>query len=158
VTAFVVGWDGNIDELSWGVGIAKSNNGDVDVGSLLDSLGISARIGDNDKAGFLERAGDVVGEVTRGETTSNWGSSSVCGELQDSALTVGTSRDNTDIGWVVDGCDNTGSKDNLLPVVKISELQPLECYCPQNNVPGLADVDDVDSIGAGLPEVWLRGS
>lgn len=28
--------------------------------------------------------------------------------------------------------------------------------CAVNNVPGLADVDDIDTVGAGLPEVGLH--
>jgi hypothetical protein len=115
VTTLVVGWDSNIDELGWGISIAESNNGDVDVGCLLDSLGIGAGVGDDDEAGFLEGAGDVVGEVTGGETTSNGDGTGVRGELEDSTLAVWTSGDDTDIGWVVDSCDDTGSEDNLLP-------------------------------------------
>jgi hypothetical protein len=44
----------------------------------------------------------------------------VCGKLQDSALTVGTSRDDTDIGWVVDSCDDAGCKDDFLPIINLS--------------------------------------
>jgi len=117
VTTLVVGWDSNIDELGWGVRIAERNNRDIDVGSLLDSLGIGARIGDDDEAGFLEGASDVVGEVTRGEPTSNSDGTCVRGELEYSTLTVGTSGDDTDISWVVDSCDDTSSEDNLLPAM-----------------------------------------
>jgi hypothetical protein len=47
----------------------------------------------------------------------------MCGELQDSALAVGTSRDDTDVCWVVDSCDDAGCQDDLLPVKRrISEL------------------------------------
>lgn len=122
MTTLVVGWDGNIDELGWGVGVAKGDDWDVDVRSLLDGLSISAGISDDDQAWLLERTGDVVGEVTRGETTGNGDSTGVGGELEDSTLTIWTSRDDTDIGWVVDSCDNTGSENNLLPVVKIVSL------------------------------------
>jgi len=115
VTTLVVGWDSNIDELGWGISIAESNNGNVDVGGLFDSLGIGAGVGDDDEAGFLEGAGDVVGEVTGGETTSNGDGTGVRSELEDSTLTVWTSGDDTDIGWVVDSCDDTGSQDYLLP-------------------------------------------
>lgn len=115
MTGLVVGWDGNINELSWGVSVAKSDDWDVDVGSLLDGLGVGAWVGDDNEAGLLERAGDVVGEVTWGEATGDGGGTSVVGELQDSALTVWTGRDNADVSWVVDGCDDTGSKDDLLP-------------------------------------------
>lgn len=116
MTGLVVGWDGNINELSWGVGIAKGDDWDVDVGSLLDGLGIGAWVGDDDEAWLLEGTGDVVGEVTWGEATGDGLSTGVVGELQDSALTVWTGRDDTDVSWVVNGCDDTGSEDNLLPI------------------------------------------
>lgn len=116
VTTLVVGWDGNIDVLSWGVSVAESDDWDVDVGGLLDGLGVSAWVGDNDQAWLAEGTGDVVGEVTRGETTGNGDGTGVVGELQDSALTVWTGRDNANVGWVVNSSDDTGSKDDLLPV------------------------------------------
>lgn len=40
------------------------------------------------------------------------------GELEDGTLTVGTGGDDTDVGRVVDGGDDTGGQDNLLPVVR----------------------------------------
>ena len=128
VTTLVVGWDSDIDELGWGISIAKSNDWDVDVGSLLDGLGIGTGVGDDDEAGFLEGAGDVVGEVTRGETTSDGDGTGVGGELQDSALSVRTSRNDTDIGGVVDGCDDAGCKDDLLPERENCQLLML-CVC-----------------------------
>ncbi len=72
------------------------DDGDVDVGGLLDGLGVSARVGDDDQAGLLERAGDVVGEVTGGEATGNGDGAGVGGELEDGTLTVGTGRDDAD--------------------------------------------------------------
>lgn len=160
MTTLVVGWDSYIDELGWGIGVAKGDNWDVNVGSLLDSLSIGTWVGNNDEAGFLEGSGDVIGEVTRGETTSDGNGTSVGGELQDGTLTVRTSRDNTDISWVVDGCDDTGSKDDLLPV-KIYLLDPkfLDWRIQKlsySNIPGLANVNNIDSIWASLPEVWLH--
>lgn len=124
VTSLVVGWDGYVDELGWGVGVAEGDNGNVDIGSLLDSLSIGAGVGHDDEAGLLERAGDVVGEVTWGETTGDGDSSSVVGKLQDSTLTVGTSRDDTDVGWVVDSCDDAGREDDLLPARAKSVFVP----------------------------------
>jgi len=64
VTSLVVCWDSNIDELGGGVGITKGNDGNVDVRSLLDSLGVSSGVGDDDQAWLLERTGDVVGNFT----------------------------------------------------------------------------------------------
>jgi hypothetical protein len=157
MTTLVVGWNSNIDEFSWGVGIAESNDRNVDVGSFFDSLGVGAGIGDNDEAGFLEGSSNVVGEVTRGETTSDGDGTGVCGKLQDSALTVGASRDDTDIGRVVNSCDDTGCEDDFLPVVNMLEysLCLLQRLRSSQNIliPGLANVDDIDSIRASLPEV-----
>lgn len=117
MTTLVVGGNGNIDEVGGGVSVAKGNDGDVDVRSLLDGLGVGTGVGHDDETGLLERASDVVGEVTGGETTSNGGGTSVVGELQDGTLTVGTGRDNTDIGGVVNGSDDTGGQDDLLPIL-----------------------------------------
>lgn len=112
MAALVVGGDGNVDELGGGVGVAEGldmlgfspcatisvtyDDGKVDVGSLLDSLGIGARVGDDDQARFPERTGDVVGEVTGGETTGNGDSTGVGSELEDGTLSVRTGRDNAD--------------------------------------------------------------
>lgn len=116
VATLVVGGDGNIDELGGGVRVAEGNDGNVDVGSLLDGLGVGAGVGDNNQTGLLEGSGDVVGEGTGGETTSNGLGAGVGGELKDGTLTVGTSGDDTDVGRVVDSSDNASGQDNLLPV------------------------------------------
>lgn len=118
VATLVVGGDSNVDVLGRRVSVAEGDDGNVDVGSLLDSLGVGSGVGDDDQTGLLERAGDVVGEGTGGEATGDGGSTSVGSELEDSTLTVGTSRDDTDIGGVVDGGDDAGSEDNLLPVME----------------------------------------
>jgi hypothetical protein len=120
VTTLVVGWDGHIDVLGGRVGVAEGDDGDVDVGSLLDSLGVGAWVGDDDQAGLLERAGDVVGEVTGGEASGDGGSTGVGGELEDGTLTVGTGGDDGDVGWVVDGGNDAGGQDNLLPTLYVS--------------------------------------
>ena len=116
MTALVVGRDSNVDEVGGGVSVAESNDGDVDVAGLPDRLGVGARVGNDDETGLLERAGDVVGEVTGGEATSNGGGTGVGGELENSTLAVGTSGDHTDISGVVDGRDDTGSKNDLFPI------------------------------------------
>ena len=96
VAALVVGGDGNVDELGGRVGVAQGDDGDVDVAGLLDGLGVGAGVGDDDQTGLLERAGDVVGEVTGGEATSNGDGTGMRGELENSTLAVGTSRDDAD--------------------------------------------------------------
>lgn len=125
VTGLVVDGDGHINELGRGVDVAKGDDGDVDVRSLLDGLDIGPGVGNNDQAGLLERAGDVVGEVTGGEATGNGLGTGVSGELEDGTLSIGTSRDDTDVGRVVDGGDDTGSKDDLLPVSVKTGLEPM---------------------------------
>ena len=167
MTALVVGGDGNVNEVGGGVSVAESDDGDVDVAGLLDSLSIGARVGHDNETGLLERAGDVVGEVTGGETTGNGGGTGVVSELEDSTLAIGTSRDHTDVGGVVDGSDDTGSQDNLLPVICFLRVRIPRSNLQSPNfnhalsllhIPGLADVQDMDTVGAKLPEVRLHVS
>lgn len=115
MTPFVVGWDGNVDELGRGVGIAESDDGDVDVAGFFDGLGVSARVGDDDEAGLFEGSSDVVGEVSGGEATSDGNGTGMSSEFEDSALTIGTSRDDANVSWVVDGGDDSCSEDDFLP-------------------------------------------
>lgn len=111
-----LGWDDNINVFSRRVGVAESNDGDVDVGSLLDGLRVGAWVGNDDEAGLLERAGDVVGEVTRSEATSDGRGASVGGKLEHSALAVWAGADGGNVGGVVNGYDDAGGEDDLLPL------------------------------------------
>jgi len=49
---------------------------------------VEAGVGNNDQAGFLEGASDVVGEVTGGEAASNGLGTSVGGEFENSTVAV----------------------------------------------------------------------
>ena len=124
MTALVVCGNGYIDVLGWRVGIAKRNDGNVDIGSFLNSLGVGSGVGNDDETRLLEGASDVVGEVTRSETTGNSDSPSVSSELEDSSLTVGTGGDDTNIGRVVDGGDDSCCEDDFLPI-RVYQLQVL---------------------------------
>ena len=125
MTSLVVGGDSNIDELQGGIGVTESNDGDVDVGSLSDGLVVNTGVGNDNKTGLLERPGDIVGEATGGETTSDGLSTGVGGVLEDGTVTVGTSRDDTDIVGVLNSGNDTGGENELFP--------------------GLANVDEVDT-------------
>ena len=116
MTALVVCRDGHIDELGWGVCITKGYNGDIDVRCFFDGLCVGAWVGDYNEARFLEGAGDVVGEVPRGETACDGGGAGVRGEFEDGALAVGTGGDDGYIGGVVDCGDDAGCEDDFLPV------------------------------------------
>ena len=91
MTTFVVCRDSDVDEFGGRVGIAESDDGDVDVGCFFDGLSVCAGIGDDDKARLFEGASDVVGEVTGGEASGDGDGSGVCGEFEHGALAVGTS-------------------------------------------------------------------
>lgn len=133
VSGLVVGWDDNIDEADWGVGVADSNGGEVHVGSLTDGLVILVRVGDDEETWLLESLLDLVGESTRGVASSDGGSTNVLGELEDSALTEVTVGDSANVLWVWDSSDDTGSENKLLPC--------------------LGNVDDVDTIAAAAVHV-----
>lgn len=110
----------------------KQHLRDVNVGGLSDSLVVDSGVGDDDDSGLLEGLGDVVGEVTWGESAGNGLGTGETSELQDSSVTVWSGRDDTDVVGVVDGGKDSGSKDEFLP--------------------GLADVQDVDTWGFGSVE------
>jgi len=116
VAALVVGGDSNVDELGGRVGVAEGNDGNVDIGSLLDGLGIRAGVRDDNQAGLLEGAGDVVSETTGGEAASNGLGPSVGSELENGTLAVGAGADDANIRRVVNGDNDAGRKNNLLPV------------------------------------------
>lgn len=86
---------------------------------------IDSGVGNNDHSGFLEGLGDVIGEVTGGESTGNGLSTGETSHLEDSSVTVGSGRDDGDVCGVLDGGEDSGSEDELLP--------------------GLADIEDVDT-------------
>lgn len=116
MATLVVGGDGDVDVLGGRVGVAEGDDGNVDVGRLLDGLGVGAGVGDDDQTGLLEGSGDVVGEGTGGESTGDGDGAGVSGELEDSTLAVRTGRDDADVGGVVDGGDDSGGEDDLLPM------------------------------------------
>ena len=106
VAAFVICGDGNVDEFGGGVGVAESNDGDVDVGGFFDGLGVGAGVRYDDQAGLFERASNVVGEIAGCEATGNGDSTGVSGEFEDGTLTVWASGDDGDVGGVIDCCDD----------------------------------------------------
>ena len=129
----VVARDGAIDVLKRRVRVAQANHGDANVRGLLDSLGIDARVSYDQQTRLLELLGLLVGESTGGEAAGNAGSTSELGELEDSTLAERTAGDTDHILRVFDGHNDTGSNHELLP--------------------GLAKVEDVKSIRAGLPDI-----
>ena len=106
MATFVVCGDGDVDEFGRGVGITESDDRNVDIRGFFDSLGVRAGVSYDDEARLFERASDVVGEVARSEAASDGNSTSMSGELKYSALTVRSSRDDGNIGGVVDCCDD----------------------------------------------------
>lgn len=127
MSGLVVGGDSDVNKLEVGVSVTEGNDGDVDVGSLPDGLVVDSGVGNDDHSGFLERLGDVVGEVTGGESTGNGLSTGETSHLEDSSVTVRSGRDDSNVVGVLDGGEDSGSEDELLP--------------------GLADVEDVDTWG-----------
>ena len=111
----------------------------VDVSSLSDSLVIDSGVGHDDDSWLLEGLGDVVGEVTGGESTGNGLSTGETGHLEDGSVTVWSSRDDGNVVGVLDGGEDSGSEDELLP--------------------SLTDVEDVDTWEFSLvSHTWVRGS
>jgi len=130
VLALVVGGNGNIDELQGSVGIAKSDNGDVDVGSLPDSLVVNAGVGDDNETGLLERTSDVIGEGTGGEAAGDSLSTGVGGELEDSTVTVGTGRDHANVVGILNSGNDASGEDKLLPgLANVEDMDAYKDFC-----------------------------
>lgn len=115
MSALVVRGYGEVDELGGGVGVAKTDDGDVDIGGFFDGLRVGARIRHDDEAWLLEGPGDVVGEVAGSEAASDRNGTSVRGELEDRTLAIGTGGDDANVRWIVNGDDDSRGKDNFLP-------------------------------------------
>jgi len=132
----VVGWNGNINELKWGIRVAKCDDWDVHVGGFLDGLVIGSWVTDDDKSWLLELLGVLVGKRTGGPFTSEVVGTGVIGELEDSSLSVLSVRDDKDILGIVDSGDDSSSNHHLLP--------------------GLGEMEEMETIlGSGV-DVWLH--
>jgi len=130
----VVAGDGNIDEREGRVSIGKADSGDVDVGSFNDGLSIALGVNNNQKLGFSELFGVLIGEGTGGPSGGRvGGGTSVLSILDDGSLTVGSGADNDDFFGSVDGGDDSSGELDLLP--------------------GLFEVDDVDTFGVFMVNI-----
>lgn len=138
VTSLVVARDGDIDVTERRVGVGESDRREVDIGSLSEGLVILQGVADEQETRLIEVSLDIVREGTRGELSGDHVSSEVLRELESSALGIRSGSlsgggNNADIASVLDGDDRAGSQDDLLP--------------------GLAQINDVDSIGAALVHI-----
>jgi len=84
--SLVVTWNGNIDVLEWRVRVTKSNDWNVHVGGLLDSLVITSWVSNNDESWLLELLGVLIGKSTWGPLSTTIVSTGVISELEDSSL------------------------------------------------------------------------
>lgn len=92
-----VAWNDNIDVLQGRIGVAESDDGDVNVRRFGDGLVIRKWVSHDQKPRFTESCLSLISESTRGETTSNRRSSGVTGEFQDCALAEWARRDGVDL-------------------------------------------------------------
>ena len=115
MSAFVVGGDSDVNKFSGRVRIAECNDRNVDVAGFFDRLRVRARIGYDDETWFLERASDVVGEISRCEASRDGYRAGVGGEFEYRALAIGSCGYNTDIGRIVNSDNDSSSENDLLP-------------------------------------------
>merc|ERR1719167_1160881 len=136
--ALVVAGHGDVDELGGRVHVAERHDGDVGVGSLSDGLMVAPGVGDEKEPGLPEGSLDLVSEGSGGEAASDGGAANVPGKLEDSTLGIWAAGDHIDVLWVLNSSNGPGGKNQLLP--------------------GLLQVDDVDTIGLLLEDVLLHRS
>lgn len=120
----VVARDDNVDELEGSVGVAQSNGGNVDVGSLDDGLVVALGVGDDEESGFLELFGDLIGEGSGDPSAGGAGSAAgVLSELVDGSLTVLLGADDDDFVEVGDGGDDSGCEfDSFVDFVNFEDV------------------------------------
>jgi len=88
VTSLVVSGDGNVNPVERGVRVSESNNGDVHVGSLGQALVVETWVANDNKSGFEELLGVLVGKSSGYPLATEVVSTGVSGELEDGALSV----------------------------------------------------------------------
>ena len=109
----VIARDGNVDVAKRRVGVAQSDDGDVDVRSFDDGLVIGPGIHDYQHTGFAERGLDLVRESTGCEPPSDRSSLGVRGELEGGTLALRTGRDNENIRRILNCYNSPGSQEQL---------------------------------------------
>ncbi len=77
---------------------------------------IGTGIGDDNETGLLERSSNVICKIPRSEPSGNCDGTGMSGELENRTLTIGASRDDSDISRIVDCGNDTRRKDNLFPI------------------------------------------
>ena len=115
MSCLVVSWDSDVDEFQGCICVAESDDGNVDVRCLTNGLVVHTRVSDDDETGFFERSGNVVGERTGGESSSNGLSTSVGCVFEHGTVTVRTGRDDTNIIRVFNGSNDTSSENEFFP-------------------------------------------
>merc|ERR1712131_326089 len=78
-------------------------------------LYLSLRISADQDSWLPEGRLVLIGKSTRAESTSNGLRSGVETELEDGTLTLGFTRDNHNVLWVLNGGNSTGSHHDLFP-------------------------------------------
>merc|ERR1719312_382423 len=132
----VVAGNSHVNELCGRVHVAESYNGDVGVAGLGDGLMVGPGVADDKKPGLPEGGLDLISEGTGSEPSSNGTGSNVPCKLEYSSLGIGPTGHHEHISRILDGSNSPGSQHQLLP--------------------GLLQVDDVDTIGLLLEDVLLH--
>merc|ERR1719445_117379 len=130
--------DGDIDELGWRVHISEGHNRDVSIATLSDGLMVSPGVSDQKQPWLTESCLDLISKCSRSEATSYGIAANISSELEDSSLSGGPCGHHVHILWVLNSSDSTGSENQLLP--------------------GLLEINNVDTAGLLLEDVLLHGS
>merc|ERR1711991_56350 len=138
VLSLVVARNSNINVIQRRVTVAKGNGWDVHVGSFLQWLMIHLWDSDDQDSWFQKVVSNLIRECSWGESSGNGFRSSVLSKLQSSSLSPRLNTQSTDILWVLNACNDTSSKHQLVPC--------------------LLQIEDVNTISATLPLVGFHGN
>jgi len=115
MSALVVTRNADINVLDWTISITQRNNRDVNITSLSDGLVVDRRVGHNNESGLSEAGLAVIGETTWRESAVHRGGADELGALEGGSLADVLGGDDGHVGGVVDGGDDSGGEEDLLP-------------------------------------------
>ena len=111
----IAAWDDNIDEIKRGISVAESDSGNVDIGSLNNSLSVGFGVSNNQNSGLLEFLSDLIGQRSGNPSRRSTGSATgVLPELIHSPLAEIFSAHNNNIIEIGNRCNDTSGKFDLL--------------------------------------------
>jgi hypothetical protein len=130
----VIARNGAVDIRQVVVGVAKGNDGDVNIGALHKGVVIDSGVGEDEKSGLNEFFGVLIGEHTGSPSSGDAAALGIFREFVHGSLSIESSGNSNDGAGVGDGSNNSSSSLDLLVL--------------------LLDIEHVNTAGLFVPDVF----